>query len=299
MSDSQEPKERSKISKTVLAATSVFGAVAAVMGFLSDSLSTFEQIQTISPEISLAQSQVVGALEKIDAPAPPTECIDEDVSLLDDLTQIAELVVGGGMGANRPRDQDAHKQAQALAAKHVDSALASALLARTQLAVGESPQTIKTTAVVARNLCPAWSYPVNLVGNAWFKAGELDEAEAAYRTSIGLAPDAPEPRFNLALIAVQRNDLDAAEQALTVLLEQHPHHGNANLVRAQVRMGKGDSEGALSDASTAVANDPTSPRAHALFGQAVQQMGDEEAAQQAFCKAKALGHAQGEALCPS
>jgi Flp pilus assembly protein TadD len=174
-----------------------------------------------------------------------------------------------------------------------------ALLAEAELAVGAPPSQVVKTARVASKLCPDWGVPANLEGNALFHAEDLDGAEVAYRTALGLAPGIASSQFNMALIQIKRSDLAGAETALNSLLDAHPHHPNARLLRSQVRLQRKNLDGALDDARHAVAADAASAAAHALLGSVLTQTGAAEAGREALCKARALGHPSGAKLCPS
>jgi serine/threonine-protein kinase len=149
----------------------------------------------------------------------------------------------------------------------------------------------------AAALCPASAVAQHLHGNALQKAQQLPAAEAAYRRAIALAPDYAAPRFNLALVALRGGDADGALAALEPLVTARPDLPNLFLVRAEAHRKRGDLAAAMADLDQQT-------RRHPDGADGWYQLGRARAAQKvasaddAFCRAKALGHTGAAALCP-
>jgi tetratricopeptide (TPR) repeat protein len=186
-----------------------------------------------------------------------------------------------------------------LTAEQPSSAILWALLAESHWTVGSAHKATVAAAQEAGIHCPTWSLPPNLEGNALFKAEQLEAAETAYRNALAIFPRYAVPRFNLAMISMKRAEFKQAEADLSRLLEHHPHHPNAFLMRAQARLQIDELDGALEDAQRAIAQDPAQATAYLLLGQVLAKIGRTEEALTQYCKAKALGHAAGAKLCPA
>ncbi|MEE2828931.1 MAG: tetratricopeptide repeat protein, partial [Myxococcota bacterium] len=289
-----------RIRNLAIAGAAVLSALAALAGLFADSLSTIDQMggNEVSAEMATAQARLNSVFDKLSAPLPPTDCLGDDHRVLDSAAKAGELLQGQVKGTVRPQDKEAVGQLEKLADEHPNSAVSWALLAQGQLAVAADTSTIGNSAKVAAKLCGDWALPSNIEGNALFRSGELDGAEVAYRSALGLYPAYGAPRFNLAMLSMKKKDFAKAEEELGRLLEHHPHHDDARLVRAQTRVMNGNLDGALEDARASVEQDPRDPSGYALLGQVLQRRGEAEEARTALCRAKALGHPAGDKLCP-
>jgi len=75
----------------------------------------------------------------------------------------------------------------------------------------------------------------SILGQLLREAGRLDEAKARLEHAAAAAPGAGDAVFQLALIAEERNDVDAYRQALDETLKRDPEHPGARLARARLR----------------------------------------------------------------
>lgn len=106
-------------------------------------------------------------------------------------------------------------------------ALCAALVAA-PLLLGAAPRAQLEQAVAAQRARLAEDArsggALNDLGNLLVELGELEEAEEAYREAMSVAPERPEPPFNLALLLAATNHPREAQRLLKQLLEQHPDH---------------------------------------------------------------------------
>src|SRR5262249_25193787 len=88
-----------------------------------------------------------------------------------------------------------------------------ALLARAQLAT-HGAEAARPNARKAVELCPELALGYDVLGNVEQASGHLEEADAAYRHALELAPKYAAPRFNLAVLALRRGETPLAVELL-------------------------------------------------------------------------------------
>ncbi|MFO0890075.1 MAG: tetratricopeptide repeat protein [Isosphaeraceae bacterium] len=81
------------------------------------------------------------------------------------------------------------------------------------------------------------------LGNVLCDKGDLDGAEASYRTAIAIDPSLVEPHYNLGLLIMKRGDLVGAEECLRKAVALEPRDAGLldvlnQIVRKRVRMGE-------------------------------------------------------------
>ncbi|HEU4734174.1 MAG TPA: protein kinase [Kofleriaceae bacterium] len=241
------------------------------------------QPRPISPEEAAKRrelDELLGASE----PLAPEACRATDATTL-----------GRLIGAARALGQDGggDKAILLLGDRPGPSTEAWALLARAQLP--SAPERAEASAAEAVRLCPGYAVAHDVSGNALQKQGKASLAEDAYVRALTAAPMYDAPRFNLGLLQLRQNDATAIA-TFTELLHRRPDHPNAHLARAQAYNMVGKADEALADLEIAVQQQPTSADAWALLGQLREhlQKGD---AQDAYCRAKELGHARAAQRC--
>ncbi len=228
-------------------------------------------------------------------PLAPSECRTDALPVVEHLTKVAAWLEGSTVGKPRPQDQDA---LTLLSANPERSAEHWALLSRALLVNGRSPDGSGGASAAARQaltLCPRFAWAENLVGNAEQRGQHFDEASAAYQRALDLAPDYLAPRFNLGLLALRANKLDAALAAFDFVLQKDPLRPGVHLARGQTHLLLGQTAPAVDDLEQAVLRQPDSAEAWRLLGQAHEKEGQAIAANEAFCKAKTLGATVGDA----
>jgi serine/threonine-protein kinase len=166
--------------------------------------------------------------------------------------------------------------------------------ARAQLATDAAAAGAAAARAVAA--CPSSAVARYLEGSALQKQKQLGPAEAAYREAVRLAPDFTAPRFNLALVALGHGATAEALEALDALASTHPELPNLFLVRAEAHRRGGDAPAALADLEEQVKRQPDGADGWYQLGRA-RAARKRPGATDAFCRAKALGHAEAAPLC--
>ncbi len=114
-----------------------------------------------------------------------------------------------------------------MARKRLIHRLAPALLAAPLLLAATPPGQLARAVAAQREQVeqqPGDAGALNDLANLLVEAGELEEAEEAYRQAMALGPEQPEPPFNLALLLTATHHPREARQLLKSMLEQHPDH---------------------------------------------------------------------------
>jgi len=215
----------------------------------------------------------------------------------------ALVVVGGGVAAAL-----AFGGAGGAAARGPDAA-ARVLVAPDAAGCGEGERLVQrardelktdgnaalATADQALKLCPELGDAHNVRGNALQKLGRLDEAESAYLRALSTNPAADAPRFNLGLLQLRRKDASAVT-TFTELLRRHPDNAEAHVARAQAYLETGRAEEALADFEEAVSLQPSHEDWWLALAELRERLkhGD---ANEAYCKAKALGAKDIRVVC--
>lgn len=114
------------------------------------------------------------------------------------------------------------------------------------------------------------------------EAGDLEQAEHAYRRAAALAPSDPAPQFNLGNVLLSGGRLEAAAERFAQAVALDPGHAAAwfNLAHAQDELG--DRQGALRYLRRAISADPAYADAHYNLADLAERMGDRLAAEAAW-----------------
>jgi len=218
------------------------------------------------------------------APLAPEGCRVVDAATVTRLVD-ASRVLGQDGGGRRALDL--------LGDNPGPSAEAWVILGRAQLAGNAAAA--EASAAEAVRLCPGYAVAHELSGAALRELGQLQLAEDAYARALAAAPSYDAAREDLGRLQLRRNDA-AAIATFTELLQRRPDHPSARLARAQAYAGQGKAQEALADLDEAVLLQPGSAEAWAALGELRERLhrGD---AQDAYCRAKQLGHAGAAARC--
>lgn len=103
--------------------------------------------------------------------------------------------------------------------------------------------------------------------------GKLDEAEVAFKESIRRDGLGGRGHFNLAQLAMQREDQVTALKHLDAAIDRDPDYTQARFVRGRVRITSGDLEGARADFSVVVVQDPQKPFGYLGLAEAFNALG--------------------------
>jgi cytochrome c-type biogenesis protein CcmH/NrfG len=96
------------------------------------------------------------------------------------------------------------------------------------------------------------------LGEAYFVAQRLDDAERIYTEALGAEPDSAAAQVGLAMIVHARGDSRAAEKALRAVLEEYPDHQDAHYWLAIVFFSDGEIDAAREQWQSAARLDPES-----------------------------------------
>ncbi len=232
-----------------------------------------------------------------DEPAAPAACQTTAADLLARLERAATLLQDGAPDGRREQDVEA---VRLLSAPTHDAAEYWYWLARARLFADANVAAVADAAERAIAACPDYAAAHNTMGSALFRDRPV-EAVRAYEQAVTLAPRFAGARFNLGLAQLQQGELAAALASLTAIIDD-PAAGalrtSALLARGQAHLMARQPERAVPDLEAALAAAPDDPRTLFLLGQAYKHAGKPDAARDAMCKAKALGHAQAAEHCP-
>lgn len=133
------------------------------------------------------------------------------------------------------------------------------------------------------NLAPDWLATLH-AGAARHTAGQLDQAEAAYRKVLKRVPNQPDALHLLGVVAHERGRPARAIQLINQALRVKPQFPEALTNLARVQRAMGDRQGALASARRAVELAPRLPEAQIQLGRSLLDAPDYQAAA-AACEA--------------
>lgn len=152
-------------------------------------------------------------------------------------------------------------------------------------ALGRTDEALSALAE-ARRLAPERKAEILInEGRVHAANGNLGRAETLYRQAIDERPEDPVGHYNLAHLAIQRDDLTAAVQAFGDLTQRFPSFalGHYNLGVAVAR--RGDFEGSLGSFETALALNPHHAASHNSLALSLEQLGRIEMAADVYQQA--------------
>jgi len=193
---------------------------------------------------------------------------------------------------------EAARQLAALEAQMAGSAEYWVVSARLQRKLNrKEPEAMLNPAKKAVELCPEMAVAWNVLGTAHLSAQESLKAEEMYARAMELSPDYMQPRFNMALLAIKKGELPVALGLLDELIEKRPNHRKAHWIRARIRLASGQFEPAVGDLQVVLEREPGNTQALIQLGHARMELGKNSEAQEAYCKALALGDENAEKHC--
>lgn len=126
-----------------------------------------------------------------------------------------------------------------------------------------------------------------LRGTIYSQLNQMDVAEAAFETVLGIDPDYPRARYNSALLSARMGKL---RDAIELLKQENELHSDSNILlelgRAYARLGEPDSARIAYEASLAL--DDSNSTAYMWLGQLYEELGDLESALEVSNKGLAL-----------
>lgn len=127
--------------------------------------------------------------------------------------------------------------------------------------VGDGAQVAETESTVERLEARRDEQPGDVrvlldLGEAYFMAERLDEAEQAYSQALETEPGSTAARVGLAMVWHAQGKSGRAEEALRAVLEEHPDDQDAHYSLAIVLFSNGEIDAAKEEWQTAAAIDP-------------------------------------------
>jgi tetratricopeptide (TPR) repeat protein len=200
-----------------------------------------------------------------------------------------------------PNASDADRARGLTALRSADDGRAERWMIEARATLVSDPAAAARAADRAASLCVGSAVAHDLLGNALQKTQQLDRAAQEYKRAIALEPAPPfprylAPRFNLGLLALRRGDASAALAAFDEIAQAQPTYPNVFLVRAEAHRRAGDVAAATADLEQQIKYNPSGADGWFQLGRALATQ-DPKGSNDAFCRAKALGHAQAAAQC--
>jgi Flp pilus assembly protein TadD len=120
------------------------------------------------------------------------------------------------------------------------------------------------------------------------RAGQLDQAEAAYKEILAKDPSIPEVHYNLALLYRQKKDVPSAEAAFLKAIELRPGYAAAYLELSRTYQASGQMAKAVELLTKVAADNPGDAKLQFGLGEAAFNSGKYDEASAAFQKAAQL-----------
>ena len=111
------------------------------------------------------------------------------------------------------------------------------------------------------------------------KLNRRAEARENLERCLALAPDSPDPLYELAQLDLEDGALDSAEKLLHTVLERDPRHAKANIAYGDILVKRGNPDKAVAHYETAIQADPDSGPAHYKLSTALLRLNRPEEAQ--------------------
>ena len=134
---------------------------------------------------------------------------------------------------------------------------------------GDRPRAAERLATAAGLLVAAM-----LAALTWSQAGDYRDLETLWRATIARNPSSWIAHNNLALILLDRGEIEAAVAGFDRALESNPNSAESHTGRAMARARLGRNECALDDLDRALELDPTYPQAYIHRGELHLEMGE-------------------------
>jgi Flp pilus assembly protein TadD/predicted Ser/Thr protein kinase len=172
---------------------------------------------------------------------------------------------------------------------------AAELVLEARQAIAGDPARAIAAADKALQKCPSAAAAHNVRGNALQKQGKLEDAGDAYARALQFAPSYDAPRFNLGVVQLRRRD-PAAIATFSEILRRKPDDPDAYKSRAQAYVNEARYHEAASDLEEALRRKADDGRAWLLLG-GIRTQAKQGDANEAYCKAAALGISEATARC--
>jgi serine/threonine-protein kinase len=297
----QKPEQAPSSMRWLLVGAGVLGAVALVLVaavlLRKPAVEPERQRPPVERDLGQLRAAIDAALRGGGDPRTPESCRAQARG------EKALLLLSASARSLDPDKHNAPGDAQTLEALVAGEAAASgsaeywALRSRAELFAGKPPADARASAEKAISLCPDLALAHNAAGNAAQKAQQYEAAQASYEKSLQLAPDYAAPQLNLALLSLRQKKPQLAVARLDGLIGARPDTSGAHRVRGLAHATLGHVDQAIADLAEATRRAPDDADAWVLLGKLRTRSKSPDAAQDAFCKAKALGNSEGGKLC--
>jgi tetratricopeptide (TPR) repeat protein len=249
-----------------LAAFVVAGAVAVAIA----GLGAWSWRDQRGDRIRVLRAQLDEAYAANREPPPPEACREQDPEVLGKLAFAAHLLDDRQLVSEKRVAAGERAAAALFTAASTRRPEASYLLAKARL---DADQLDPVLADAARR-CAGFAAAENLAGVLAFRDKRLDDAEERFRAALTLAPGFANARANLGVLRLQQRRFAEAAELLEAAIAQQPDFAKALFALGLTR--------------SAQAQAADEPEKSARLSQD---------ANQAFCKALALGHPAAQAFC--
>ncbi len=244
------------------------------------------------------RSQLEQAQKRMGDPPAPLRCQTKEADVLSVLVRVAGFLQSAALDSNTTLDKLAFQQLGSVKAKGEASPEFWALMALAQLAT-EGDAAVATGPLNAARtvaLCGEWAVGHRLLGNAAYRNKDYGRAVTAYQRTLALLPDYPKVAINLAKAQLKAKEHEAAAGTATKILVGSPGEIEALEVRYEAFFHLKKWAEAERDLMALVAKVTDNGLLwHNLGG--TRMMQKKANATEAFCKAKALGHAPAARYC--
>ncbi|MCP4446649.1 MAG: protein kinase [Myxococcales bacterium] len=296
--DTQAPRALSEEERTAsgLPPGRVFAGIATVLAVAALTGWWLIRTRTSSPSspVAIGTSDSKSNRAALDAsiaasglPPTPVECQTTDPATLVTLQRATELLAGGKPGAARADDARALSEMNS-----IDSDISPEVYlwrARANLNMGDT-QSASRNARLAHRSCASMASAFATEGTAQAFLRKHLEAIGLLQKALELQPDYVDARYNLAVSQIGSQQLAAAVESLSLVIEQAPDFPRARFLRGHYAVQLGDAKSAVADLQYAVREQENNANAWDALGLALEQLKRHDESKEAYCRASRLGH---------
>lgn len=252
-----------------------------------------------APAVAKLRVALTNAQKRMGDPPAPKRCQTTDPDVLSVLVRVAGFLEKVTLNANSTLDGLALQQLESVAKKGAESAEYWSFVALAKLSTqGEAAiATAPLNATQATGLCGEWAVTHRLLGNSAFRNKDYPGAIGAYKRALALRPNYPKVRANLAFAYSLANKHAEVVEIATEILKKTPKNLEMLDIRYYSLAALNRPAEAEADLVVLLTMKPNKKDYWFNLGgmRAAQKKGPSSI--EAFCKAKALGHAEAAKFC--